>query len=187
MRVPTPLLCLTADSWGLVSFIYFIMKTNNFYFVLITAMVVIFSFSACGSDDDNSNGGTSTVSIEGTWTAQSQKWYGWDKINNEPDMSNLLNSGENVDSESWIITKNGENYNFRIIYKDNGKDFEEYGELIHVSGNEYKFSQNNGKAIKDRIVFKNITSNTMVAEYSEYFYIDNPNISKAFGVINLIR
>ena len=150
-------------------------------------MIVTFSFSACGSDDDNSNGGNSTVSIEGTWTVQSQKWYGWDNLNNAPDMSNLLNSGESIESESWIITKNGENYNFRIIYKDNGKDFEEHGELIHVAGNEYKFSQNNGKAIKDRIVFKNITSNTMVAEYSEYFYIDNPNISKAFGVINLIR
>lgn len=163
------------------------MKALRYIGVVLLAVLVSVSFSSCGSDDDNSNGGNSTVSIEGTWTAQSQKWYGWDKLNNAPDMSNLLNSGESIESESWIIIKNGENYNFRIIYKDNGKDFEEYGELIHVSGNEYKFSQNNGKAIKDRIVFKNITSNTMVAEYSEYFYIDNPNISKAFGVINLIR
>ena len=155
-------------------------KIRLFGMALLTVLMSVF-FSACSSDDSDGDngGGKASASIEGTWHSKAEKWYSWDKENNKPDYSDYYT----LSGDTWILKKDVDNYIWRFLYTDHGRDYDETRELIRESEKEYTVISNNKK--RSRIIFKSITSNSIELEYYDGYYSSNG--TSEFGIVNLTK
>lgn len=158
------------------------MKTLRFVGVALLTVLMSVGFSACGGDDDDvdNGGGSSSASIEGTWHPKSQIWYDWDSEKNAP---NYSDSYTNNNDETWIFTKDGDNFKWRYIYPDNGREYEESRELIRNKENDYRVVYN-GRSYS-RIVFKNVTAKSIELEYWDGYY--RTEGTAEYGIVNLTK
>lgn len=157
------------------------MKTIRLFGMALLTVLMSVCFSACGGsdDEDNGGGGSSSTSIEGTWISKSEKWYSWDRENNQPDYSDYYT----ISGDTWIFKKDGDNYIWRYLYTDHGKDYEETRELIRVNEKEYTVFSNNKK--RSRILFKSITKNSLELEYYDGYYSSNGTFE--YGIVSLAK
>lgn len=158
------------------------MKATRLFGITLLTVLMCVCFSACGgSDDDNDNGGggSSSASIEGTWHSKSEKWYSWDKENNQPDYSDFYTTS----GDTWIFKKDGDNYIWRYLYTEHGRDYDETRELIRVNEKEYTVRSNNKD--RSRILFKSITKNSLELEYYDGYYSSSG--TSEFGIVNLVK
>ncbi len=146
---------------------------------LLTVLMSV-SLSACVSNDnDDNNGGGTSATFEGTWHSMSEKWYPWDKENNQPDYSNYYI----ISGDTWIFKKDGDKYIWRYLYTDNGKDYEDNGELILNGKNDYIVTYNNKN--DSRIVFKSISRNSLQFEYWDGYYREEGTAE--YGIVNVTK
>lgn len=157
------------------------MKTIRYIGITLLTVLMSVGFSACSSSDDDNSDGSSSASIEGTWHPKSQIWYKWDKENNAPDYSKSYTL--NDDAETWIFTKNGDNYIWRYIYTEKGGgETEEIKELIRNQENDYKVK---GRSYSSRVVFKTVKTNSIELEYWDGYYREGG--TSEYGIVNLVK
>ena len=148
------------------------MKTLRFIGMALLTVLMSVAISSCSkSDDDNNGGGGSSASIEGTWIEKRFIYYQWDYYNNSPDRSRsyTLNG-----SETWIISKNGDNLKVKESFFEDGSLYEYEFILTHVKDNEYKIED-------DRLIFSNITETSMQMNVY-YDYYDDTSTSKGYEI-----
>ena len=149
------------------------MKTLRFIGIALLTVLMSVAISSCSkSDDDNNGGGGSSASIEGTWIEKRFIYYQWDYYNNSPDRSRsyTLNG-----SETWIISKRGDNLKVKASFFDSGSFHEYEFILTHVKDNEYKNDED------DRFIFNNISETSMQVEvYIDYY--DDTSTNKAYTI-----
>lgn len=155
------------------------MKTLRFIGVALLTVLMSVGFSACGGDDDDVDNGGSSASIEGTWHPKSQIWYDWDSEKNAPDYSDSYTIDND---ETWIFTKNGDNFIWRYIATSHGRDFDESRELIRNKDNDYRVK---GKSYDSRMVFKSVKSNSIELEYWDGYYTKHGTYE--YGVVVLSK
>ena len=150
------------------------MKTLRFIGIALLTVLMSVAISSCSkSDDDNNGGGGSSASIEGTWIEKRFIYYQWDYYNNSPDRSKsyTLNG-----SETWIISKNGDNLKVKESFFEEGSLYEYEFILTHVKDNEYKNDED------DRFIFNNISETSMQIDvYIEYY--DDTSTNKAYKIM----
>ena len=155
------------------------MKTIKIFGLSLIAVFMTVGFSACSSSSDDEDNGGGRLSIEGTWHSVSEKWYLWDKETNQPDYSDY----STLEGDTWIFKKDGDNFIWRYLYTDHGKDYDETRELIRVSDKEYTVVSKGKK--RALMVFKTISSNSLVLEYYDSYYSSNGPTE--YGIVNLAR
>lgn len=157
------------------------MKTLSYLGMALIAVLVSVGLSGCGGsdDDDNNSGGSSSASIEGTWHSKSQTWYSWDEDNDAPNYSDSYTMN---DDETWIFTKDGDNFTLRYIFTDHGKEYDKNRELIRNKDNDYKVK---GGSYDSRIVFKSVKSNSIELEYWDGYY--SKDGTSEYGIVYLTK
>ena len=158
------------------------MKELKIWGIMLLAVMMMQLVASCGGDDDNNGSGGSDkpVSIEGTWHSKSQIWYSWNEQENAPNYSKSYTMNND---EIWIFTKNGDNYNWRYIYTDKGRDYDENRELIRNKDNDFRVMK--GGSSYSRIVFKTITANSIELEYWDGYY--RKDGTAEYGIVNLVK
>ena len=156
------------------------MKIIRLFGVALLTVLMCVAISSCSkSDDDNNSGGGSSASIEGTWHSKSQIWYKWDEEKNAPNYSNSYTMNND---ETWIFTKDGDNFKWRHIYTDHGSEYDESKELIRNKDNDYRIK---GGSYDSRIVFKSVKSNSIELEYWDGYYSKKGTYE--YGIVNLTK
>lgn len=150
------------------------MKTLRLFGIALLTVLMSVAISSCSkSDDDNNGGGGSSASIEGTWIEKRFIYYQWDYYNNSPDRSKsyTLNG-----SETWIISKSGDNLKVKASFFEDGSLYEYEFVLTHVKDNEYKNDED------DRFIFNNISETSMQIDvYIDYY--DDTSKNKAYKIM----
>ena len=80
-------------------------------------------------------------------------------------------------------TKNGDNYNWRYIYTDKGREYDESRELIRNKDNDYRVMKNGSSY--SRIVFRTVTANSIELEYWDGYYREGG--TSEYGIVNLVK
>lgn len=139
------------------------MKAIRLFGVALFTVLMSVGFSSCSkSDDDDINGGETSVSIVGTWKLISEKEYAWDYDNNKPDLGkNTYNSNNTGDLYSF--SKNGKNLIMTIL--SSGRT----SELFYITENEYYYVDKKGVKC-DHFVIKELTKEQLVIHYYESYY-----------------
>ena len=137
------------------------MKNIRLVGMALLALFMSVSFSACGGsdDDDNNGGGGSSASIEGTWYLKSEKWFtdeSWTKVSSE------TTYGDYANERVWTFKKSG---NDLILTVENPDCTNEYT-LVRNGNNDYQMYD-------DRFVVKTLTSNSLVVDWYDNYYVDD--------------
>ena len=127
----------------------------------LLALFMSVSFSACGGsdDDDNNGGGGSSASIEGTWYLKSEKWFtdeSWTKVSSE------TTYGDYANERVWTFKKSG---NDLILTEEFPEKTNEHT-LVRNGNNDYQMYD-------DRFVVKTLTSNSLVVDWYDNYYVDD--------------
>ena len=144
------------------------MKTIRFFGVALLSVLMSVGFSACSSSsDDDSNGGDTSVSIEGKWKMVSDKEYLWDKENNKPDFDRYNGDFVNKNSDNlYSFSKKGKN--LLITSHSSGETVE----WFYVSENNYYFE--NSKGVKTHhVVIKELTKEQLIIYIYEGYYSEH--------------
>ena len=137
------------------------MKNIRLVGMALLALFMSVSFSACGGsdDDDNNGGGGSSASIEGTWYLKSEKWFtdeSWTKVSSE------TTYGDYANERVWTFKKSG---NDLILTEEFPEKTNEHT-LVRNGNNDYQMYD-------DRFVVKTLTSNSLVVDWYDNYYVDD--------------
>lgn len=138
------------------------MKNIRLVGMALLALFMSVSFSACGgSDDDDNNGGGggSSASIEGTWYLKSEKWF---TDESRTKVSSETTYGDYANERVWTFKKSG---NDLILTAENPDCTNEYT-LVRNGNNDYQMYD-------DRFVVKTLTSNSLVVDWYDNYYVDD--------------
>lgn len=154
------------------------MKTFRLLGMALLAVFMCVGFTACGDDDDDSNGGV-VASIEGTWYLKAEIWYAWE--NGQPVMNIVTKQKSYADyykGRIWNFKKNGETW---VLGKKTEKDDDfNYNNLTKVGNNEFSMGES------DRFIIRSVTANTLVVDYYDNYYNDDDSY-KEYGVYTFMR
>ena len=136
------------------------MKTIRLFGVtLLTVLMSVGSSSCSKSDDDNGGGGGSSASIEGTWYLKSEKWF---TDESRTKVSSETTYGDYANERVWTFKKSG---NDLILTEENPDCTNEYT-LVRNGNNDYQMYD-------DRFVVKTLTSNSLVVDWYDNYYVDD--------------
>lgn len=146
------------------------MNTIRLFGVALFTVLMSVGFSSCSKSDDDNSGGSSSVSIEGTWYMKSQIGYVYfpdgtiEPHNSTKEDEEDRTFPDYADDRIWELTKNGEDFTCKTTWKGR-KPFT--STWIKTSTNEYKCTE--GSSI-NKIVIKTLTNKQMVLEWHDNFY-----------------
>ena len=145
------------------------MKTIRFFGVALFTVLLSVGFSACSSssDDDDSNGVDTSISIEGKWKMISDKEYLWDKENNKPDFDRYQGDFIKKNEENlYSFSKKGKN--LLVTRHSSGKT----NEWFYISENEYYFVNSKGEK-SEHLVIKELTKEQLIIYIYEGYYSEH--------------
>ena len=136
------------------------MKTLRLFGIaLLTVLMSVGSSSCSKSDDDNNGGGGSSASIEGTWYLKSEKWF---TDESRTKVSSETTYGDYANEIVWTFKKSG---NDLILTQKHSGQTNEYT-LVRNGNNDYQ-------KYDDRFVVKTLTSNSLVVDWYDNYYVDD--------------
>ena len=138
------------------------MKNIRLVGMALLALFMSVSFSACGGsdDDDNNGGGDISASIEGTWYLKSEKWFtdeSWTTVSSE------TTYGDYANERVWTFKKSG---NDLILTQKFSDGYTNEYTLVRNGNNDYQMYD-------DRFVVKTLTSNSLVVDFYDNYYVDD--------------
>ena len=145
------------------------MKTLRFIGIALLTVLMSVAISSCSkSDDDNNGGGGSSASIEGTWYLKSEKWF---TDESRTKVSSETTYGDYANEIVWTFKKSG---NDLILTEE---EFPDYTNGYTLLRNEYTLVRNGNndyhKGDYDRFVVKTLTSNSLVVDWYDNYYVDD--------------
>ena len=136
------------------------MKTIRLFGVTLLTVLMSVAISSCSkSDDDNDGGGGSSASIEGTWYLKSEKWF---TDESRTKVSSETTYGDYANERVWTFKKSG---NDLILTLKHSGQTNEYT-LVRNGNNDYQ-------KYDDRFVVKTLTSNSLVVDFYDNYYVDD--------------
>lgn len=137
------------------------MKTLRLFGIaLLTVLMSVGSSSCSKSDDDNNGGGGSSASIEGTWYLKSEKWF---TDESRTKVSSETTYGDYANERVWTFKKSGNDLILTTKFSD-GDTIEHT--LVRNGNNDYQ-------KYDDRFVVKTLTSNSLVVDWYDNYYVDD--------------
>lgn len=137
------------------------MKTLRLFGIaLLTVLMSVGSSSCSKSDDDNNGGGGSSASIEGTWYLKSEKWF---TDESRTKVSSETTYGDYANEIVWTFKKSGNDLILTTKFSD-GDTIEHT--LVRNGNNDYQ-------KYDDRFVVKTLTSNSLVVDWYDNYYVDD--------------
>ena len=136
------------------------MKTLRFIGIALLTVLMSVAISSCSkSDDDNDGGGGSSASIEGTWYLKSEKWF---TDESRTKVSSETTYGDYANERVWTFKKSG---NDLILTEEFPEQTNEHT-LVRNGNNDYQMYD-------DRFVVKTLTSNSLVVDFYDNYYVDD--------------
>ena len=136
------------------------MKTIRLFGVTLLTVLMSVAISSCSkSDDDNDGGGGSSASIEGTWYLKSEKWF---TDESRTKVSSETTYGDYANERVWTFKKSG---NDLILTEEFPEQTNEHT-LVRNGNNDYQ-------KYDDRFVVKTLTSNSLVVDFYDNYYVDD--------------
>ena len=136
------------------------MKTLRLFGIALLTVLMSVGYSSCSkSDDDNGGGGGSSASIEGTWYLKSEKWF---TDESRTKVSSETTYGDYANERVWTFKKSG---NDLILTLKHSGQTNEYT-LVRNGNNDYQ-------KYDDRFVVKTLTSNSLVVDFYDNYYVDD--------------
>ena len=137
------------------------MKTLRLFGIaLLTVLMSVGSSSCSKSDDDNNGGGGSSASIEGTWYLKSEKWF---TDESRTKVSSETTYGDYANERVWTFKKSG---NDLILTQKFSDGYTNEYTLVRNGNNDYQMYD-------DRFVVKTLTSNSLVVDFYDNYYVDD--------------
>ena len=138
------------------------MKNIRLVGMALLALFMSVSFSACGGsdDDDNNGGGDISASIEGTWYLKSEKWF---TDESRTKVSSETTYGDYANERVWTFKKSG---NDLILTQKFSDGYTNEYTLVRNGNNDYQMYD-------DRFVVKTLTSNSLVVDFYDNYYVDD--------------
>ena len=137
------------------------MKSLRFIGMALLTVLMSVAISSCSkSDDDNDGGGGSSASIEGTWYLKSEKWF---TDESRTKVSSETTYGDYANERVWTFKKSGND--LILTHKSSSGQTNEYT-LVRNGNNDYQMYD-------DRFVVKTLTSNSLVVDFYDNYYVDD--------------
>ena len=137
------------------------MKTLRLFGIALLTVLMSVAISSCSkSDDDNGGGGGSSASIEGTWYLKSEKWF---TDESRTKVSSETTYGDYANERVWTFKKSG---NDLILTQKFSDGYTNEYTLVRNGNNDYQMYD-------DRFVVKTLTSNSLVVDFYDNYYVDD--------------
>lgn len=150
------------------------MKTLRLFGIALLTVLMSVAISSCSkSDDDNNGGGGSSASIEGTWYLKSEKWF---TDESRTTVSSETTYGDYANERVWTFKKSG---NDLILTQKSSSGYTNEYTLVRNGNNDYQKGN-------DRFVVKTLTSNSLVVDYYDNYYVDDKSLWE-YGVYTFMR
>ena len=149
------------------------MKTLRLFGIALLTVLMSVAISSCSkSDDDNNGGGGDTSSsIEGTWYLKSEKWF---TDESRTTVSSEKTYGDYANERVWTFKKSGND----LILTQKSSSTKEYT-LVRNGNNDYQKGH-------DRFVVKTLTSNSLVVDYYDNYYMDDKS-QREYGTYSFMK
>lgn len=136
------------------------MKTLRLFGIALLTVLMSVGSSSCSKSDDDNNGGGSSASIEGTWYLKSEKWF---TDESRTKVSSETTYGDYANERVWTFKKSGNDLILTTKFSD-GDTIEHT--LVRNGNNDYQ-------EYDDRFVVKTLTSNSLVVDWYDNYYVDD--------------